>query len=226
MKKYVVSIIACVLLLTLLLGCDSRELDTMKQSGDAAEATELQESTSGGEPQDVPVQIRFQTVNDLSKFFSTDSVCEEDSSTENNITSIFQYETQSKADKIVASVAGIYVPTENNRINAKYFPNNQSMDIIYVIDGIQYCFIYFFDREDDWDYGEIPAFSDVQVGPYTMDFFQLEKPYSEGEYYLLSHIPVSGIDLLVRVQGEQYEEFSFEAFDFVPLSSVGGDVVE
>lgn len=227
MKKYMV-ILVCVMFLISMLGCGARENDSVHQGGNGGRL-DIKEPTSSNVHQDVPTNIRFDTVEGINKFFAINGTNGDKNTVEGSVGNIFKYETQSKAEQISTSMAEIYFPKTDMGVNAEYDSSNQSMDSIYIIDGVQYCFVYFFDKESDWYYGDEPAFSNVQVGPYTMDFFELEHPHNEGERYLLGHLTLGSIDLMVRIrgtQGESYEKFSFDAFDFIPLSSVGGDAVE
>jgi hypothetical protein len=226
MKKYVADLV-CLLFLISLIGCGAKENTTRRE--EKGEGAGMKNPSLNQEHQDVPSNIRFDTVQDINKFFAINGASGDKNAVEGSAGSIFEYETKSKAEQISTSMAGISFPKTDAGVNAEYYPSNQSIDSIYIIDGIQYCFMYFFDKEADWYYGDEPAFSNVQVGPYVMDFFEVEHPHNEGEYYLLGHMALDSIDLLIRIRGTQdetYEKFSFEAFDFVPLSSVGGDVVE
>jgi hypothetical protein len=210
-----------------MLGCDARENGSIHQ-GENGGRPDITDPTSSNAHQDVPANIQFDTVEDIYKFFAINGADGDKNAVEGSVGNIFKYETRSKAEQISTSMAETYFPKTDMSINAEYDPSNQSMDSIYIIDGIQYCFVYFFDKESDWYYGDEPAFSSVQVGPYTMDFFELEHPHNEGERYLLGHTTIDSIDLLVRIrgtQGQSYEKFSFDAFEFVPLSSVGGGVI-
>lgn len=223
MKK--ICFVVCVILLFSMLGCSQNTPDTTQQSIETTGeivATEptivvteptiaVTDPTHQEEQHDPLIHIRFDSIDEVRGFFSEDSTNSEGKN-------IYNYESSDMAEKYVNALSGMYFPIMGTYISADYYPHANVVQVIYVVEGIQYLFIYSFEPGSETDLGGVLAYSSVQVGPYTMELYQKEHKHLDGKYILYGILPLGDIDFKVRIFGDNYEEFSYEIFDYVPFS--------
>lgn len=223
MKK--ICFVVCVLLLFSMLGCSQNAADITQQSIETTGAIVSKDPTIAAteptilvtdptlkeEQHDPLIHIRFDSIDEVRGFFSEDSTNSEGKN-------IFDYEPSDIAEKYVNALSEMYFPMMGTYISAKYYPHANVVRVIYVVEGIQYLFMYSFEPGSETDLGGVLAYSSVQIGPYTMELYKKEHKHLEGKYILYGILPMGDIDFKVRIFGDNYEEFSYEIFDYVPLS--------
>lgn len=216
-KKTLLCYIVCVLFL--LTACSGKLPPTFEQEAEVSNSSNKQETLSAG---DAPREIRFDSISEIGDFLSSEVRTQVNSSAETAEKSIYQYETQTNAVEFAEAANMVYYPVADVESGLSYHPvgpDGPCLSFIYVVDGIQYTFLYFFECQHDWVREDDPVFSCVQVGPYTVDFYREEYRFDEANNYLLGHIVIDGMHLTVTVKGDGCEEFDFSIFDFVPLSA-------
>lgn len=224
-KKCLICLFVCLACLISLTACRAETPLVLSQQEETTRKDDTTPSTEHFDPSHIE---EFNALTDIKNFFSDGSTVQINGLPNTAEKNIYQYEPQSNANQFVNAAASLYYPVANISSDAvdfgsHYLPWHKELDIIYVVDNTQYCFIYFFDYDSDWYYGETPVYSDVEVGPYTIDFYELDKPHTEDQRYFLGHIAINGIDLLVKIQGVEgtpVEAFSFAIFDFVPFAEM------
>lgn len=229
-KKCFICFLLCLAVILSLCACNSETAAPKLQQDTTTQPTPEESSTPGNNHSIPPHIVHFDTLAGIKEFFTQEGTNHVNSTFSPSAESIYRYETASTATQYADSISSLCFPVANSLLDTpdlvlQYTPLYQTLDIFYYVDNIQYGFFYYFDEDGDWYYGEVPAFSDVQVGPYTADFYPLINMFDRT--YLIGHISINGIDIAVRIQGDgvsQLQTLSFEMFDFVPFSSIGGNV--
>jgi hypothetical protein len=229
-NKHLICYLLCLTVVLSLCACTGETSNPQIPQDTTAQSTSKESSTPGNNHSVPPDIVYFQSLTGVRDFFTQVGTDQIEPTLGPSVRSIYLYKEASTAAQYSDAIFSLYIPVDNthtddDNFGSSYLPNNNSLDIIYIANNIQYCFIYFFDLDSDWYYGETPVFSDVSVGPYMIDFYQLEN--KNGKPYFLGHIAINGIDLLIRVMGIEgsiVESFSFDIFNFVPFSSIGGNV--
>lgn len=217
MKKYIMRHIVCLIILLSLLGCSTTSPLSETQQTDATSYLPTQDSVN----HDVPKHPEFHTLSEIKSFLDVSNASGDSSANEKEMDTICDYVPQSSAENISEIASSLLFPvTVKTELGATYFEEYQSLDLIYVIDGVQYRFIYFFESDYVWNVEEDPAVQNVMVGPYRVDFWKLDHPNFAYQYY--GFVKTDRVYLRITVLGENVSDFSFDAFDFVPLSSIGG----
>lgn len=224
MKKQLLIYVLClVLIMHALVGC-SATISNDKLQGDniinhpTNNSENRDEATypvgdNHGMPMDRP---EFTTFSEIKNF-----LCDANNSTNETNNNIYDYVSQNSAPNISKALASITFPVTNeSEFSATYFKEYNSLDVIYRINEIQYRFIYYFESDYVWNSEDAPALEDVQVGPHKVDFWQIDHPNFPYEYY--GFVKQDGVYLQITMLGEDLSGISFDAFSFVPLSSIGG----
>lgn len=217
MKKYLICLMLAMMFLFSLVGCGA----TNNSDETTNQRLDANKPTHGAGHQDIPERPEFDTLAEIKSFFDTTRT--DGSDTED---SIKNYVSADEVAGICTMADKLVFPTSSEAKfgSAIYFEELQSLDIIYGYNDIQYRFIYYFDNDSVYESESSPELLNVQVGPYKVDFWKIDHPNFPYKYY--GYIKIDGVYLVITGLGEDLSEFSFEVFDFVPLSSVGGDVVE
>lgn len=222
--------IICMVLVCILAGCGGADNTSDKVNEPQKGNTAGQGSVQDGVQMQRPISEDFDSIGEVKRFFDT-SIDDSDISSElGDIKFVTDYYTQSEAIAISERANALFVPVVKQSVEAEGFGANWSPDkehlvIIYRVDGVQYRFIYFFADHYPWVMDE-PVAEDVQVGPYTIDFKELEDNIADSVFAGYLQMEEIDVFLHIRVAGNGIDSPSFGAFDFVPLSSVGGDAVE
>lgn len=244
MKRMICWII-CMAFAIVLTACSSvkettegQEKITEGQEENLGEQQETQEETEpgqssvqGGVHMQQPVSEDFETIGEIKRFFDTSTVSSGNSLGASNIKGVTDYHSQTEALSISNTVNALMIPVAKKSANAEGFgatwsPERKNLDIIYIIDGVQYRFIYFLKDHYPWVFDD-PVVEDVQVGPYVLDFETAEPPVVADSCFVGGiQIEDQTVYLAIRVAGNGIESPTFEAFDFVPLSSVVENVVD
>lgn len=221
MKRFVCAVI-CIALLVGMTACgvqDCTEKPGETQQGQSGG----QGSTQGGVQMQRPLTVDFDSIVEIKQFFSANETL-----SEGEEITVSKYHSEDKAETLSLAAREIYLPIAKEKENtpsASWSPSKEHLTIIYIVDNIQYRFIYFFADHYPW-VDDNPVAEDVQMGPYTLDFKTGEPgPYGS---CVSGGLQIEGTDvyLRVRVAGAGVEYPNFDDFDFVPLSFVGGDVFE
>jgi hypothetical protein len=184
-----------------------------------------QSSVQGGVHMQQPVSEEFDTIGEIKRFFDTSTVSSGNSLGASHIKGVTDYHSQTEALSISNTVNALMIPVAKKSANAEGFgatwwPESKNLQIIYIIDGVQYRFIYFLKDHYPWVFDD-PIVEDVQVGPYVLDFETAEPPVVFDSCFVSGiQIENQTVYLAIRVAGNGIESPTFEAFDFVSLSSV------
>lgn len=103
------------------------------------------------------------------------------------------------------------------KLSASWTPGRRCLDVIYVVDEIQYRFRYYF-FSDDQGTKEEPAVRNVRVGPYQLDFRRKEHPNSD--YLYLSAVWEGSTNVCFWVASDREDCLNFERFRFVRMSEL------
>jgi hypothetical protein len=202
----------------------------MQENGTTA-PTDNQTSNSTPEPPidanlepPVDAEIYFDSMSEIKNFFSEKNTNQPNNSTELVGKSIFQYATQSQAEIFIESANAVQYPVANFECGLKYRRTGLTgpyLQILYEIDGIQYGFFYYYECSSVINREGVPAFSGVEIGPYTVDLYRYESNYP----CFTGSILINGFNVSFRVQGKDCEEkFDFSAFNFVSLNDIAENV--
>ena len=123
------------------------------------------------------------------------------------------------ADMLLYPVASL--PDDSVEMHATWYTEKNSLDIVYVIDDVQYRFLYFFGLDYQWESEEGPIAQGVKLGPYTVDFWAQESNVFDARYY--GYIKLDDVYVAIIVMGDGLDAPSFDDFRFVPLSSIDGE---
>lgn len=157
----------------------------------------------------------FDTMSEVKSFL--------DATSDGTTGHISQHVSQSDAATISSTAGTLLYPvlaisSDEAGFNAQWFNDRTSMDIIYVIDSIQYRFIYFFGSDYEWESDEEPTVQDMMLGTYSVDFWPREHVNFDVQFY--GFVKLEDVYITITVTGNEIEAPSFEAFDFVSLSSI------
>lgn len=244
-KQTLLCYVVCVLFLFSLTACSGGSQSVTQLRSETADTTGTQAPSAGGtvseqgteatdetRDQDPSVgepmeEIRFDSISDIKAFFSEERKNQTNSSADTIDKNIYQYATQSEAVEFSNSANTVYYPVADIDSGLCYRPdgpNGPYLEMIYIVDGVQYTFTYYFDSRSAVVYEDGPVFHDVQIGPYTTDLYRRDHPHAD-RTYLHGRITINGIHMVVFIQGEDHEEkLDFSVFDFIPLSAAGDDV--
>lgn len=231
MKKKTLCYLICILFLFSLTGCaDSPAPASMQENGTTA-PTDNQTSNSTPEPPidanlepPVDAQIYFNSMNEIKTFFSEKNANQPNGSTELVDKNIFQYATQSDAVKFTNTANSVQYPIADAERGLSYHvtgPDGPCLNIIYIVNGIQYSFAYFYNCHSPIDYEGEADYPNVQIGPYAIDLFRIDS----NNPYLIGNTLINGFVATIRIKGnEGMENFDFSAFDFVSLNDIAENV--
>ena len=221
-KRTLLSFLACFFLLLSMTSCADTYTPVLNQESKPANSTADQNPNTHIEP---PEEVRFESMDEIEAFFSERNKDQASSSVEIAEKSIFQYATQSEAVKIKNTANTVQYPVADAERGLSYHtngPDGPYLDIIYVVDGIQYSFTYFYDCHSPMDYEGEPDYPHVQIGPYAIDLYRMDS----NNPYLIGNTLINGFVATIRIQGDEgMDNFDFSAFNFAPLSDKSDDEV-
>lgn len=170
-----------------------------------------------------PKRPEFDTLAEIKAFFDVSRASDVDSTC-----TIKNYVEASKVADICGMADKLVFPTSGQAQlgDAIYYKEHNSLDMIFGHNGIQYRFTYYFDSDFVYENESAPALQNVQVGPYEVDFWKRDHPNPSFPYEYYGFVRVDEVYLSIISKGKDMSDFSLDIFEFVPLSSVGGDVVE
>ena len=227
-KKVILCYLLCFLVLLSLTACADDPAPVLKQEEGTSAPTEEQKPNSNADhPIEPPVVVYFDSINEIGEFFFEEKNDPTDSSIEPSEESIYLYETQSEAEKLAETVASVKYPVADVKGGLCYHPYREEdtriLKLSYNVDGIPYRFVYAYDLHSAYTPEEEPAYSNVQIGPYTMDLYRTG---TDDYPFLFGSTVINGFRISVRIKvvgGE--EKFDFSKFEFVSLSDVSEDEV-
>ena len=231
MKKKTLCYLICIIFLLSLSGCADSPAPISIQENPTITPTENQNADSTPEPPidanlepPVDAQIYFNSMNEIKTFFSEKNANQPNGSTELVDKNIFQYATQSDAVKFANTANSVQYPIADAERGLSYHvtgPDGPCLNIIYIVNGIQYSFAYFYECSTYDDFEGNPIFKDVPIGPYTVDLYRFDHLFPG----LIGNMTINGFVVSFRVQGVNVdEEFDFSAFDFVSLNDIAENV--
>lgn len=220
----------CMAMICVLVACSEKPQNNSEhdaylgQEGMQANNDNLGDNSPNTGHQEPPITVSFDTMSEIKSFFDDTMNSGGDSAETNEIKNITDYHSQSEAGALSDSAASLLLPVANVsgegiEFGASWRPSTKCLDIIYIIDNVKYRFKYYFDNDAEWNCDE-PAALDVQVGPYTVDFELREHPTYEKFFF--GGIEIQSAYVAIWALGNEIDSPSFEAFSFVPLSSIGG----
>lgn len=112
-----------------------------------------------------------------------------------------------------------YLETDGKpaELGANWVPYRKILDIIYVVDEIQYRFTYYFFSDYQGE-DEEPTVRNVQAGPYELDFKR--KEHTNSEYWYLSGVREGTTYVSFWVASDREDCLNYERFRFVHLSEL------
>lgn len=221
-KRTLLSFLVCFFLLLSMTSCADTHTPVSNQESGPSNSYAEQNPNSFIEP---PTEVRFESMDEIKAFFSEGNVDQESSSVEIAGKNIFQYAAQSEAAKLANTANMVQYPIADAEKGLSYHangPDGPYLDIIYVVDGIQYSFSYFYDCHAPMNYEGEPDYPNVQIGPYAINLYRMDS----NNPYLIGNTLINGFVSTVRIQGDgDMEKFDFSLFRFAPLSDVSDDEV-
>lgn len=167
----------------------------------------------------VPLQtIDFDSLDEIRCFFALDEGLMVDGELK-NVADYFPKDQMKRISGIVDTLVFPYLEVDGKSADfgADWTPENRILDIIYVVDEIQYRFTYSFLSEKDWTY-EDGTEKDIRMGQYQLDFRRTDHPNKAYSY--VSGFREGSTYLQVRVASNREDCLNFDCFSFVHLSDL------
>lgn len=213
MKKRYFSLIICILLAVMLVACS----DTISEQPDTNVQIKATEETSQSSVNHRPIdRPSFQSMAEVKEYLEQVGTINQNASEED------QVDVSGIASTLLYPV--LVNPSDDKAFGATWYSEKNSMDVSYGIDGIQYRFTYFFGSDYVWETDEEPSVRGMKLGAYSVDFWPQEHVNFDVRFY--GYVKTDDVYITITVTGNEIDSPNFDAFDFVPLSSIGGDAVE
>lgn len=224
----IISFVLCMVMVCTLTACSEKPNGSSEQETYLGyEEPQGNQQNAGNNSQSegdkVPLPTRtFETMSEVRAFFERVNSASGSQTEVNGIKDITDYLTQAEANAICIEASTLLFPVlkisdEGVEFGATWTPHVKELDMIYIIDDVRYRFRYYFFNDAEWHCDE-PDAPDVQVGPYTVDFQLWE--HQKFDTFFFGAIEIQSDYVAFWALGNGIERPSFEAFDFVPLSSI------
>jgi hypothetical protein len=172
-------------------------------------------STNHSPPTNV---IQFNSMGDVKEFITPTGTLDSNSTASTGKENLYHYFSQNAASSVSNTANALLFPTADADIGVRFVTTTKLLDIVYVIDSIQYRFFYMLDADYESETADAPIAKVASVGPYTVNFSRRNHPNFDDQFY--GQFEMKGICVAITVTGNDIENISFDMFDFVPLSAI------
>ena len=165
-----------------------------------------------------PITVYFDSLDEVRRFFDLD----EGLMVNGELKTVADYFPNTQMKRISATVDTLMFPYleidgKPAKLDASWVPDNRTLDVIYVVDEIQYRFTYFFLSEKDWSYDDGTE-KGIRVGPYQLNFRRTDHPIFE--YFYVSGFREDTSYVQISAKSDREDCLTFDRFSFIHLSEL------